>query len=75
MNNIFPNCVQGKEEDLITYDMPMSIDYGRITPLLYSALKQSISEIETLKTTIIDLQYQIDVLKNAINNINDVLNI
>ena len=69
IREIFPACVQGNDTDLEEYGQPLTVDYSRVTPLLYSALKQSITEIESLKTKILDLQYQIDILKNAINEL------
>ena len=73
MREIFPDCVQGNDTDLEEYKQPLTIDYSRITPLLYSALKQSITEIEILKNTINDLIDEINTLKSEINYIKDIL--
>ena len=49
IREIFPQCVQGNDTDLEEYGQPLTVDYSRVTPLLYSALKQSITEIEQIK--------------------------
>ena len=43
------NIVQGDEKDLEDHNVPLTVDYGRMTTYLYGALKQSIIEIENLK--------------------------
>ena len=66
--------MQGDLQDLYTHNSPLSVDYGRLSCYLYSALKQSIEYIEELKTTIIDLQNDIIDMKNEIMNIHNILN-
>ena len=41
--------MQGDLQDLYPHNSPLSVDYGRITTYLYSALKKSIEYIEKLK--------------------------
>ena len=83
LKNVFnnDNIVQGDLQDLYTHNSPLSVDYGRISCYLYSALKKSIEYIEEIKkdneemkTIIIDLQNDIIDMKNEIMNIRNILN-
>ena len=73
--------MQGDLKDLYTHNSPLSVDYGRLSCYLYSALKQSIEYIEEikkdneeLKSIIIDLQNDIIDIKNEIMNMRNILN-
>ena len=83
LRNVFndDNIVQGDLQDLYTHNSPLSVDYGRLSCYLYSALKKSIEYIEELKndkeemkSIIIDLQNEIIDMKNEIINIHNILN-
>ena len=72
--------MQGDLQDLCTQNCPPSVDYGRLTCYLYSALKKSVEYIEELKNDnkelrfiIIDLQNDIIDIKNEIIKINIIL--
>ena len=82
LRNVFndDNIVQGDLQDLYTHNSPLSVDYGRLSCYLYSALKKSIEYIEELKNNneelkfiIIDLQNEIIDVKNEIIKINKIL--
>jgi len=92
IKNIFndENLAQGScNGEECTEENAMSVDYGRMSVYLYSALKAAITEIETLKTTVsiqqklinslqTDNSYlfdQMDILKNEINYIKDIMNL
>ena len=73
--------MQGDLKDLYTHNSPLSVDYGRISCYLYSALKKSIEYIEEIKkdneemkSIIIDLQNDIIDMKNEKMNIRNILN-
>ena len=73
--------MQGDLQDLYTHNSPLSVDYGRLSCYLYSALKKSIEYIEELKndneemkSNITDLQNDIIDMKNEIINIRNILN-
>ena len=83
LRNVFndDNIVQGDLQDLYTHNSPLSVDYGRLSCYLYSALKKSIEYIEDLKndneelkTNMIDLQKEIIDVKNEIINVLNILN-
>ena len=48
MQHIVPEAVSGDPDS----DEMMSMDYGRITPVIVAALKDALNEIEELKTRI-----------------------
>ena len=54
MNDLIPEAVSGDPES----EAMMSMDYGRITPVIVAALQDALKEIEELKTRIQDLENQ-----------------
>jgi len=52
MQNIIPEAVHGSSDS----DDMMSMDYGRITPVIVAALQDALKEIEELKTRINELE-------------------
>jgi hypothetical protein len=46
---VVPRAVSGNPSDDVTIN-PMSIDYGRVTPVLTAAVKELITRLETLET-------------------------
>jgi len=52
MQKVIPEAVSGDAES----DEMMSIDYGRITPVIVAALQDALKEIEELKTRISELE-------------------
>ena len=68
LRNIFNdnNIVQGDEKDLQDHNVPLTVDYGRMTTYLYGALKQSITEIENLKKKNNELEEIIISIKDEI---------
>ena len=49
--------MQGDLQDLYTHNSPLSVDYGRLSCYLYSALKKSIEYIEELKNDNEELKF------------------
>jgi hypothetical protein len=52
MQQIVPEAVSGDPDS----DQMMSMDYGRITPVIVAALQDALKEIEELKTRINELE-------------------
>jgi hypothetical protein len=52
MQEVVPEAVSGDAES----DVMMSMDYGRITPVIVAALQDALKEIKELKTRIDELE-------------------
>ncbi len=52
MQEVVPEAVSGDAES----DEMMSMDYGRITPVIVAALQDALNEIKELKTRIDELE-------------------
>jgi hypothetical protein len=52
MQEVVPEAVSGDAES----DEMMSMDYGRITPVIVAALQDALKEIKELKTRIAELE-------------------
>ena len=52
MINVCPEAVNGS----VNSDSIMSMDYGRITPVIVAALQEALKEIEVLKKKVSDLE-------------------
>jgi hypothetical protein len=59
MKEIVPEAVGGEDGG----EEMMSMDYGRITPVLVAALQEAISKIETLENQVSNLTTKLTALK------------
>ena len=55
LQTVFPEAVSGDPEGDITKE-PMGVDYGRVTPVLVSAIQELKAENEALKSRISALE-------------------
>ena len=73
VSSVCPEAIYGEYDGTRTYtndegvevteDDYQGMDYGRITPLLTAALQEAIAKIETLETTVADLQTRVTALE------------
>ena len=77
LRNVFNdnNVVQGDENDLQDHNVPLTVDYGRMTTYLYGALKQSITEIENLKKKNNQLEEIINSIKDEIKYLKYIISL
>ena len=77
LRNVFNdvNIVQGDENDLQDHNVPLTVDYGRMTTYLYGALKQSIIEIENLKKKNNELEEIIISIKDEIKYLKYIISL
>ena len=61
IREVFPHLVIGEDEDLEKTGDPLNIDYSQVTPILYSALKDAITEIESLKLEIANIKTKLKI--------------
>ena len=67
VSDIVPEAVRGTKDELDADGNPkyQGIDQSKLVPLLTASLKEAIAKIETLETTVADLQTRVTALENA----------
>ena len=56
MQEVVPEAVSGDAES----DVMMSMDYGRITPVIVAALQEATNEIKALKQRVTELEEELN---------------
>ena len=81
MKNLFNDVKDVKQynpdddNDLYDHNVPLTVDYGRMTTYLYGALKQSIIEIENLKKKNNELEEIIISIKDEIKYLKYIISL